>query len=54
MFWKYIVYVLDKIKEGIMENFVLTFNFFQFKSGFDAEILAVILNDTEFMVILKN
>ncbi|NMM64567.1 hypothetical protein HBE96_18335 [Clostridium sp. P21] len=47
VFWKYIVYALDKIKEGIMKNSVLTFNSFQFKSGFDTEILAVILNDLD-------
>ncbi|MBV7272851.1 hypothetical protein I6U48_07985 [Clostridium sp. PL3] len=47
VFWKYVVYALDKIKEGIMENSILAFNSFQFKSSFDTEILAVILNNLD-------
>lgn len=47
VFWKYMVYAIDKIEEGIMENSILAFNSFKFESSFDTEILAVILNDLD-------
>jgi len=45
VFWKYILYAIDKIKGGIVESSLSTLNSFQFKYGFDIEILAVIIND---------
>lgn len=47
IFWKYIVHAIDKIEEGIMKDSILALNSFQFNSGFDTELLAVILNDLD-------
>jgi len=44
-FWKYILYAIDKIKGGSVENSLSELNSFQFEYCLGTEILAVIIND---------
>lgn len=43
IFWKYILYSLDKIKEGIMESSFYALNSVQFNYGLETEILSAII-----------
>ncbi|BCZ45356.1 helix-turn-helix transcriptional regulator [Clostridium gelidum] len=45
IFWKYIIYSLNKIKEGIVDSSFSALNSVQFNYGFETEILSVIIND---------
>ncbi|EKQ55206.1 MULTISPECIES: LuxR C-terminal-related transcriptional regulator [unclassified Clostridium] len=44
-FWKYILYAINEIQEGVVENSFLAINSFKFKYDFEMEIISVIIND---------
>ncbi|WP_297422979.1 LuxR C-terminal-related transcriptional regulator [Clostridium sp.] len=45
IFWKYMLYAINEVQEGIVENSFLAINSFKFKYDFEMEIISVIIND---------
>ena len=47
IFWKYILYSLNKIQDGIVEDSFNSFNSIEFQNGFGTEILSVLINELD-------
>jgi LuxR family maltose regulon positive regulatory protein len=47
IFWKYIMYAIDKIKDGIVEETLDSLKSVELQDGFESEILAVLINELD-------
>lgn len=47
IFWKYIMYSIDKIQDGIVEETFNSLKSIEFQEGFETEILSVLINELD-------
>jgi LuxR family maltose regulon positive regulatory protein len=47
IFWKYIIYSIDKIQDGLLDEIINSLKSVEFQDGFETEILSVLINELD-------